>query len=315
MNLKFRKDINAEQIMKSNAIEWFIQDVDLRLIQTAESTVTNSRCTEIDPNVVKRYEDDMKAGCTFPMMVVVQLKDHKYRIVGGNHRRRAMCNCLTDSAECYVVFRDDSIEFNSRLLNCARELNTRHGSNITTAERMLFAVDAVKKGLSVDDASKRFGVARDKLKIKMNIEATETTLLTQGVNTKGFKDFHLENLSKIKDTKYLLHYANIVHKFAPVEKEMRPAIESFVAARSAIAREKISDQYLKSAALTSVKNMPNSKPDDIATFRAFIEKLTNLHLMLSAGRNGESYKNYRQLKCPTSKIAETDELIHKVAEM
>jgi hypothetical protein len=315
MDLKFIKDVDAEQIMNANSIEWFTQDVDLRLIQTSESVASNARFTSIDSGVVKRYEDAMKAGCTFPMMVVVQLKDHTYRMVGGNHRMRAMFNCCVDSAECYVIFRDDSSEFSLRLIDCARELNLNHGLNISTLERMSFAIDLVKNGMGVDDAAKRYGVERGKLQAKINIGETRRKLLLHGLEPKAFKEFHLEHLSKIKDAKYLLHYANIIHKCAPVEKEIRPAIESFVAARSAMAREKIADQYAKSATLTSAKNMPQSKPEEIATFRAFIEKLTNLHLMLSAGRNGESYTNYRQLKCPTSKIAETDELIHNVAEM
>jgi ParB-like chromosome segregation protein Spo0J len=131
-------------------------ELDLKLVDEKASLRNQARIEPLDPDVVERYEADMRRGDYFPP-IIVREKNSRLVVLGGNHRYTAAKRAKRP-LPAYIVDCTDE-----QALRIAYEDNRRHGLPPSPAERIRQAQHLVALGYTQAAAAKLVGITENRL--------------------------------------------------------------------------------------------------------------------------------------------------------
>lgn len=158
-------DPAVEQMLTELGVTEFayVDSLDLDRIDQRASMRNQARLEAINPDVVERYVDDMRAGAVFPP-IVVRSKGDRFVVLGGNHRQTAARKAHADLSAYVIACTDEAA------LLVSLEDNRRHGMPTTEAERVQQAQHLVALGHPVAAAARRVGITANRLQRAMLVD-------------------------------------------------------------------------------------------------------------------------------------------------
>lgn len=149
-------------------------------IREAEGNQVRLTAHRAPKEMVNRYAEQMRAGATFPAIVV----SDQYELVDGNTRRMAALRNKREVISAYVCA--DLSALQARSLSV--ELNQSHGLSMTAAEIRAFVVSAVKDGHELDTTplSRMTGVKASTLRRWVAATRSEMRAEREGVSAAQF---------------------------------------------------------------------------------------------------------------------------------
>lgn len=137
-------DSAVESFMKDLGVLWEEQSVPVACVDLADNTFQTRLNTAQCSVVAKEYAEKMKAGDSFPMMVLQRKGTGRFRVVCGRHRATAydIAQNGKASSRCYVVSDDTPMDV---LLALSARDNNANGVRQGTAETARVAADVVAK--------------------------------------------------------------------------------------------------------------------------------------------------------------------------
>ena len=115
---------------------------------------------DVDSTHVSHIVDALEAGVELPAIIACRKSK---RIVDGFHRRRAYMTSRGKDCDVPVEWRDYKTDAN--LFEEAMRLNSNHGRNITTSDRMKCVLTSRKLGLGNDAIANALNVSVERLEV------------------------------------------------------------------------------------------------------------------------------------------------------
>jgi len=175
------KNLTEEDSMKSGGIKWdVVQVVRLSDIDWDVSLKNMGRLEEpLNEERVKDYATAMMNGTAFPMIVLVKMKNNKYRILSGNHRGRAALGLGEKDVAAYIVKGGSEQELDI----FARSANSTNGAPPNKEEKIQQAISLVEMyGYSNKAAAQRLGLKENAVHEARRAKDCRNTLVVMGIN-------------------------------------------------------------------------------------------------------------------------------------
>ncbi len=139
--------------------------IPLGKIKHAESRHNQARAEALTSEVVDRYTTAVKAGETFPPIVVYK-SGSGFMIVDGNHRDEAHVRASCPSIAAYEIDPATSTDLVELL---TVEANVRHGQPTDTAWRLRQAIHLIATGKSMELVTSATGVTKSQIDVAKRI--------------------------------------------------------------------------------------------------------------------------------------------------
>lgn len=180
-SIQWVKNLVEEDGMKSGGIKWdVVNSVRLNDIDWDTSLKNMGRLEEpLNDERVKDYATAMMNGSAFPMIILVKMKNNKYRILSGNHRGRAALSLGEKDIAAYVVRSGAEQELDI----FARSANATNGEPPKKEEKLQQAIALAEMyGYSNRDAAKRLGLKENAVHEARRAKDCRNTLLSLGID-------------------------------------------------------------------------------------------------------------------------------------
>jgi len=232
-SVQWIKNLTEEDGMKSGGIKWEVAntirisdidwDISLKNMGRLEEPLNDDR--------VKDYAIGMLDGKAFPMIILMKMKNNKYRILSGNHRGRAALSVGEREIAAYVIKSGSEQELDI----FARSANSTNGAPPKRDEKIQQAIALAEMyGYSNKDAAKRLGLKENAVHEARRAKDCRNTLIGLGVDkAEKLPQGSLLKLNNVIDNDNVLRHAGeLVTQYAMPVEEVYEMVKQIKKART-----------------------------------------------------------------------------------
>ena len=309
LKLETRLDPDAETVLSFADVEYVVKEICLEEVDWSESANNCARMwNPLNEEKIDDYRMAMVAGDVFPMPVVEASKGGMI-ILGGNQRLNA-ANRIDGSMSMMAYVARPLLTSQREVV--IRSLNARHGWGDEKSERLDHAVYLVQKhGMTTDDASRMFMVAKSSINLRIKADETKARLAKRGIDASRLSQTALVAISSVQDEKYATAVAKAAVETSATGEQVTDAAKSIIAAKSTAAKAKVIKDFTKVWS-DSVKLETKPKGMKRPRREKFLRQMQSISAFLEHGNDGEGFYSMDDLQCTENDREKVEMLCNKI---